>query len=32
VIALRAGSQVLDSLAKHEADRLRRLIGRDRQP
>jgi hypothetical protein len=32
VIPLRAGSQVLDALAKQEAERLRRLIGGDRQP
>jgi hypothetical protein len=32
VIPLSAGSGVLDRLAKHEAERLRRLIGRDREP
>jgi hypothetical protein len=31
VIELTAGSGVLDRLAKHEAERLRRLIGRDRE-
>jgi hypothetical protein len=31
VIPLSAGSGVLDRLAKHEAERLRRLIGRDRE-
>ena len=32
VIPLTADSEVLDALAKHEAERLRRLIGRDREP
>jgi hypothetical protein len=30
VIPLKAGSPVLDHLARHEAERLRRLIGRAR--
>jgi hypothetical protein len=32
VIPLSAGSPVLDRLAEQEAERLRRLIGRDPQP
>jgi hypothetical protein len=32
VIALRSGSRVLDRLAEYEAERLRRLIGRNLWP